>query len=358
MASELELALCRLHQRKYCVLVSTATVGLTLTMQALGLANKRVAIPSSVCLNVPLAVKYAEAIPVYCDIDLETLGLSRHILDATSVPDAVMGVHAYGNPCDIESLCHYCEEHDIPLIEDVAVAQGATIGGRPVGSFGIASVVSFGHGKIINIGIGGAVLTDDVTLVEQIRTAYSFLPERTADDEMKWDALSHEHTQMYNQWYGSSMLKSKTRTLVELANQLRRAALTKCMWNQELVVAGLDSLQENLRVRHANVAYLVERLVGCSGISCIRPLPDAAPWRANLLLDSHRDEVLRSLLAKKVRISSWFPPVHKFLESNSVEQTPTADMIGEKILNVWINHDADSRYMDYVVQELASVIIH
>ena len=153
MSSALENNLCRLHQRRYGVSVASGTIGLALGLTLLGLSQKRVAVPSGVCLNVPLAVDIADAVPVYCDIDPGTLGLSAKTLQAVASPiHGVIAVHAYGMPCAINEIDSYCRSQGVPLIEDVAVAQGAVAGNRPAGSFGVLSVLSFGRGKIIDVG--------------------------------------------------------------------------------------------------------------------------------------------------------------------------------------------------------------
>ena len=78
----------------------------------------------------------------------------------------MIAVHGYGSTCDIQSIINICRDKHIPLIEDLAVAQGATVDLRPVGSFGDLSVVSFGSGKIIDVGHGGAVFTSSLIYIK------------------------------------------------------------------------------------------------------------------------------------------------------------------------------------------------
>ena len=351
MPSTLELALCRLHQRSYCVPVSSGTVGLTLTMKVLGVEGSGVAIPSGVCLSVPLSVHYADAVPVYCDIDQRTLGLSSTtLLNAPAPYTAVLAVHAYGNACDILTIEDHCHALGIPLIEDVAVAQGAFIDGRPAGSFGVASVVSFGHGKIIDVGGGGAVMTDDRVLAKEITLLNDRLTDRIDSDIQRLEAFSLLHTRLYNLHYGKD-LNLHLDSFIKTAMALRDASLTRCAWNVDGVVMGLERLTKNLENRHWMVSQLIKCLEAkdIRGLSCCIPPSGSAPWRANLFISGFRNKVLRTLLAEGVKISSWYPPAQDFLTHNASWDTPVARNVGEQILNVWINDEVDIKYIDRVV---------
>ncbi len=347
-----------MHQRSHCVWVPSATVGLTLTLAALGLEGRRVAIPSGVCLNVPLAVKYADARPVYCDIDPASLGLdaaslSRAICDI----DAVLAVHAYGNPCDMDLLTDLCRQANIPLVEDIAVAQGAlTPGGRPAGSFGVASIASFGRGKIIDVGGGGAVLSDDAALAGDLRRRLNALPPRSEADEHEIEGFSSAHTRLYNQHYGRD-LKSHLSAFIEMANRLRRPVLTSVAWDREAAARGFESLPRNLDRRRVLARQLFDRLASRGDVGFDRQqLEDSAVWRANLFLPQGRDRVLRNMLDDGFKVSSWYPPAQEFLESGDFQATPVAARIGREILNIWVNTEVGAGYVDAVVAKIESVI--
>lgn len=354
MTSSLELALCRLHQRNHCVLVSSATVGMTLTLEALNLSGRGVAIPSSVCLNVPLAIKYAGAKPVYCDIEPDTLGLSVETLTASGQQfSAVVAVHAYGNVCDIDALADYCRSAAIPLIEDVAVAQGATVNGRPAGSFGVASILSFGRGKTIDVGGGGAVLTDDAGLAKYVHEQYRKLPVRSDADEHRLDEFSTRHTRLYNEHYGAG-LREHIPLFIDTALSLRGPTLTQSEWNQEALLGGLGSLPANMSRRHAlTEAFFtqVERLP--AAILCHRPAQESIPWRACISIPAYRDQLLRALLSDRIKVSSWYPPAQEFLELSSSSETPVAKRLGDEILNVWVNDEVDVGYLQHVAERIA-----
>jgi dTDP-4-amino-4,6-dideoxygalactose transaminase len=352
MSPGLELTLCRLHQRSHCVPVASGTVGLTLTLQALRLQSAGVAMPSGVCLNVPLAIAYAGALPVYCDIDADTLGLSPSTLSRTGAAfSAVVAVHAYGNTCDMDALAGYCGKSSVQLIEDVAAAQGATVGGRPAGSFGRASILSFGRGKIIDAGGGGAVLTDDPGLAREIRHLYRNLPARREADSTKLEDFSSWHTRLYNQHYGGD-LAQHVAPFAEAALTMQTATLTRSDWNGQAVVQQLESLNDNLARRQVLSEYLFRRIEACAAVRCHRPPAGSAPWRAGVFIPNYRNRILRALLGEQLKISSWYPPAQLFLKPDAAGDTPVAKRVGDEILNVWVNHEADTAYLDRVSQKI------
>ncbi len=149
------------------MLVGSGTAALIAILKILVKRDRgTVAIPVNVCSNVVTAIYAAGKMPIYLDIEEETCGMEPDELERLEQkPDAVIAVHSYGIPCKIEIIQKICNEHGIYLIEDAAVAQGAMVGERAVGSFGIISVLSFGPGKIVSVGGNGAALTDDDVLV-------------------------------------------------------------------------------------------------------------------------------------------------------------------------------------------------
>ena len=97
--------LSEMHGKPYVIMVGNATTGLYIILEALGLKEKNIAIPNSVCTNVPLAVKFSGNKPVYLDISEHNLCLSAlELEDNIDDIDSVIGVHGYGHVCDIKNI--------------------------------------------------------------------------------------------------------------------------------------------------------------------------------------------------------------------------------------------------------------
>jgi dTDP-4-amino-4,6-dideoxygalactose transaminase len=110
------------------------------------------------------AIDYVGAKPVYVDVDPKTMNLDTRLLERAITPrtKAVMPVHLYGHPFDLEPVLDVCRRHGLPLVEDAAQAHGAKYKGRPVGTFGVLSGWSFYPGKNLGAcGEAGALVTND-----------------------------------------------------------------------------------------------------------------------------------------------------------------------------------------------------
>ena len=152
------------------VAMSSCTLGLILTMKALGIEGE-VIVPSFTFSATGHAVYWAGARPVFVDIDENTWNISvESIKDAIS-PDtgAILAVHIFGNPADVEALEKIARDINVPLIFDAAHAFGASVGAKRVGGFGTAEVFSLSPTKLLTGGEGGLVATNDASLAQRLR---------------------------------------------------------------------------------------------------------------------------------------------------------------------------------------------
>src|SRR3984957_9002119 len=119
------------------------------------------------------AISYAGARPVYVDIDDQTFTLDPQLVEKaiTSRTKAIMPVHLYGHPVDLDPLMEICRRHNLPLVEDAAQAHGAKYRGRVVGTFGALSGFSFYPGKNLGAcGEGGALVTNNEAYAARARS--------------------------------------------------------------------------------------------------------------------------------------------------------------------------------------------
>ena len=159
--------------------VSSGKAALTLILKALKSRSPRreVVIPAYTCYSVPSAVIKAELDVVLCDIDPATFDFKADQLEAVVTEKTLCVVcnHLFGIPSDLNRLQALCRERGVSLVEDVAQAMGGTCGGRPLGTIGDAGFFSFGRGKNVTCGTGGAVATNSRTVAEAIRPFYEDL---------------------------------------------------------------------------------------------------------------------------------------------------------------------------------------
>jgi dTDP-4-amino-4,6-dideoxygalactose transaminase len=118
------------------------------------------------------AIVYTNAKPVYVDVDPATMNMDPAKIEAAITPrtKAIMPVHLYGHPVDLDPILKICAKHNLALIEDAAQAHGATYQGRPVGTFGVMSGFSFYPGKNLGAcGEGGALVTNDAAIYKRAK---------------------------------------------------------------------------------------------------------------------------------------------------------------------------------------------
>jgi dTDP-4-amino-4,6-dideoxygalactose transaminase len=163
---------------QYCgaresVAVNSGTSALHLAMRLLNIGpDDEVITTPCTFVATSWAISYASAKPVYVDIEDATFNLDPRLIERAITPrtKAIMPVHLYGHPFDIDPILEICRKHKIPLIEDAAQAHGATYKGKIIGGFGLMSGFSFYPGKNLGAyGEGGALVTNEPELAARAR---------------------------------------------------------------------------------------------------------------------------------------------------------------------------------------------
>lgn len=157
---------------KYATGVCNGTVALHLALLALGIGEgDEVIVPTLTYIASVNAITYTGAKPVFVDSLESTWQMNPEDVKRkiSSKTKAVLAVHLYGHPCEMDALINICKESDLFLIEDAAEAVGSKYKGKRVGSFGDVATFSFYGNKTITTGEGGMVVTNDETLFERVK---------------------------------------------------------------------------------------------------------------------------------------------------------------------------------------------
>ncbi len=182
---EFEDALARYTGAASAVAVSSGTAGLHLCLRALGIGpGDEVIVPSFAFVSVAYAVSYEGAIPVFVDIDPNTLGLDAGGVEEAIGPRtrAVVLVHTFGCPGPLKEILTLAQRHGLWAIEDSCEALGAELEGKKLGTWGDAGVFAFYPNKQITTGEGGAVTVRDRVLAHRIRR----LRNQGRDSSLDW----------------------------------------------------------------------------------------------------------------------------------------------------------------------------
>ena len=165
-----------------CVGVGNGLDALMLSLKALEIGKgDEVILPANTYIATALAVSYVGATPVLIDADITTYNLDLKLVEQaiTDRTKAIIPVHLYGRPCDMDAIMEIAHKHELYVVEDCAQAHGAVFKGRKVGTFGDVAGFSFYPGKNLGaLGDAGAVLTNNDELAERVRCLGNYGSEK------------------------------------------------------------------------------------------------------------------------------------------------------------------------------------
>lgn len=172
---------------KHAVAVTSATAGIHLALRAMGVGKGDYVICSSLTfIGTVNPIIYCGAEPIFVDSEegtwnMDPILLETAILNSTAVgkkPKAIIPVHIFGVPCNMNAIKRLSDEYDIPIIEDAAESLGSTFNDKHTGTFGKIGVYSFNGNKLLSTSGGGVIITDDKDKADYMR----FLSTQAKDD--------------------------------------------------------------------------------------------------------------------------------------------------------------------------------
>jgi dTDP-4-amino-4,6-dideoxygalactose transaminase len=170
LVHEFEEAISAMLGVPHCIAMCNGTVALEIAIRAAGLSGE-VIVPPFTFVATAHALQWQAITPVFCDIDPRT-----HNIDPTRVEElitprttGILGVHVWGRPAPVDELTRIAADHGLRLLFDAAHALGCSTGGRMIGGFGTAEVLSFHATKVVNSFEGGAIVTADEEFADVAR---------------------------------------------------------------------------------------------------------------------------------------------------------------------------------------------
>lgn len=174
---ELECAFARVCGTRYAVATNTGTAALHVILLGLGVGpgDEVITTPLS-CIASANPILFQGAVPVFADVDpgtynLDAADVARRITPRTK---AILVVHLFGHPVDLDPILALATRHSVPVVEDASQAAGAAYRGRPVGSLGTAGCFSLYVNKTITAGEGGMIVTNDEALYRRLLAIRNF----------------------------------------------------------------------------------------------------------------------------------------------------------------------------------------
>jgi len=304
------------HGAKHGIAVTNGTAALEVTMLALGVQpGDRVIVPDFTFIATASAVLAAGALPVFVDVDRETLCIDARRAEEAITPrtKAIVVVHMGGNPADLDALGTLCEKRGLALIEDCAHAHASEWRGKRVGSHGTAGTFSFQSGKLMTAGEGGIVITSDDAFERRARSAHDCgrLP-----GEWFYDHFQHGSNYRLSEWQGAVLSAQLSRLDAQTTLRHKNARLLDAELSK---VEGITPQKLDLRcTRNGQYAHIFHvQLAKFGGISMERfveaMIAEGIPNQASYP-PLHEREVFRNGSYRERLSGAQKTEQHEFLE--------------------------------------------
>ncbi len=319
-------------QANYGIATNSGTTALHLALAALDIGKgDEVIIPTFTMVATAFAVTYTGARPVLVDSEMETWNLDLKDVrrKISSKTKAIVVVHTYGHPVDMDPIIELGEKEGIPIIEDAAEAHGAEYKGRKTGGIGEVGCFSLYGNKIITTGDGGIVVTNDSDLAERARGLRHFA------------CIGNDH-----------FLHGRIAFNYKMSNL--QAAVG---------VAQMEKLDDLVETRRRNASLYNELLEEMDGLT----LPPEADWAKNVYwmysvlveddFSVSRNQMIKGLGKLGIETRAFFIPMHaqpcyKELQGGGY---PVADELARKGINLPSGSRLTEEQVRYVVESIKSL---
>jgi perosamine synthetase len=313
---------------KHGIATTSGTTALHLALAALGLGpGDEVIVPALTMVSPVFAVIYTRARPVLVDAEPRTWNMDPSRIEEKISPAtrAILAVHTYGHPCDMDPIIAIGKAHQLYVVEDAAEAHGAEYKGRKAGSMGDVACFSFYANKVVTTGEGGMVITNNADLAERARA-------------LKDMAHSHDRRFLH----------------LEVGFNFRMTNVQAAIG-----VAQLENIERFVEMRRANAHIYNSCLNSLPGID----LPAEEEWAKNTYwmysivvgdeFGVSRDELAALLLERGIETRPFFVPMNQqpFLMDLGLfvgENYPQADELSRRGLNLPSGNGLTRKQIKYV----------
>lgn len=333
--------------------VNSGTVGLQFALQELGIgAGSEVITVSYTFVGTLNAIHHAGARPVLVDIDPHTLNIDPGLIEAaiTARTRAVMLVHLFGRPAEIDAVLAICKRHRLALIEDACEAPGALYRGRPVGGFGDAGVFGFYPNKPIAAGEGGMIVSNNRDLLASCRRL-----RNQGNDPAE---------QVTPPGAPDALHDPAAKASPALSSPGYSARLSE--WHAALGRVQLQRLHSDLERRLAVAHLYRERLQDHPRIQFPAPASShttiawfTLPLRIRGIDQIRRDQLLDQLRAAGIACAPYFRPAHTLpfhRDQHPGVQLPVTDDTGQRCLGLPLYPAMSEAQVDRVCNALSALL--
>ena len=327
---EFEGNFAKYHQMKHAIATSNGTAALHVALKTLGIGEgDEVIVPTLTFVATANVVVYCNAKPVFVDSHPEYYNMDPLKIEEVITPKtkAIIPVHLYGHPCDMDWIKDIAEDHELYVIEDVAQAHGAEYKGKKVGSFGDISCFSFYGNKTMTTGEGGMCLTNNEEIAGKIRL---LINHGKNPKKHFWHDVIGFNYRMTN--LQAAIGVAQLKNLDEFIEKKREIAKSYSEGLKELEEEGQITLHPEM------------------------PWAKCVYWMYCILVDDNfgmnRDELMKRLEEKGIETRPFFYPMHVMPIYKNNKKFPVAEEISRKGVNL----PSGVSLMEGIIEKVVSTI--
>ena len=309
--------------------------------------NTKVIFPAIMCPSPLFVAELAGLVPVLCDVDLETglinLDAARKVIQANPNDiSAIISVNLYGNRPQNHTIYHFCQRHNVFLVEDAA--QGWDFG--TLGQGVDFSLLSFGHKKNIDLGGGGLLVTRDREIFKKVKLA---LAKVDVSEPILRKQLAEHYSKLYYEFQAmEKLIPGSQKKFSGFASLFKALYFPK----KELINIGL--LHQRLTEVEASATqkrYWINKYEQLFGQFNDIQLPDCCEvasryWRYSVLIIQHKREALVEFLrGNNIDVSCWYPSLAKLGFNAQYLVNDNHMIFGESVMNFWLEDMSEEKFM-------------
>lgn len=333
----LEKKLSKFFGRKFCVITGNGTTAMYLYFR---LFKKRSTIlfPSITCVQAVNSALFANQKVLFSDVSLKDYNINFHDfikVEKKNKIDVVVPTHIFGHTTNIKKITNYCKRKNINILEDATQAVGATFYGKKTGSFGNASVISFGYSKILDCGGGGAILTDEEHTYKKIKRMLNILPIKNKKNFVKFTEYKNYY---YNLKKTNQTKKTFIKKIFTYQKKIKKYLLFKI---DQKTINNINDKFKNIKIilskRKIN-HKIYDKYLNKKNIVLPRFYKGSVSWRYCFLLKKKRDKFVDFLRSRNIDVSTWYPSLH-YLTNQKDKNFKNSKKIDNSIINLWTNEN-------------------
>ncbi|KAB2878373.1 DegT/DnrJ/EryC1/StrS aminotransferase family protein [bacterium] len=306
-------------------------------LKSLNRPDAKVLLPVNICEIVYPIVKKADMVPVLYDVnEFDGIAKLENIKDAfTGNESVLLAVHNFGLPLDIDKISAWAVKNNLFMVEDVCNSLGGKFYDKPLGSWGDASIFSFGYAKIIEHGFGGAAFVKDKNLKKKV--------EHLTDSLETYSEIHRSKDSEFQKQLRDIRLNKEhpaPSTYVPLYENYSDFLLYKIdAQAKKEIVARMQTLEQNVELR-AKKASIYRTKIRSNKVRHIDHKEGQIYWRYNLLVDSpERQDLIGKLRENNLLVSTWYPPIAELFEENvDKKKYHGSYRFRDKVVNLFVDH--------------------